>query len=109
MLTKKLLLWFYDTYNAVMDADQNPLKSVPDPVSRFWIMTVLAWCWCIAFGLYIGSVLFLGTSFLAHVALLMMVFFTASVFYDAEQNNAQWLSSWRAELAPATVKRSKQQ
>lgn len=42
MNLKQLFLQFYDSYNRVMDADYNPLRHVPDPVSRFWIMTVLA-------------------------------------------------------------------
>jgi len=88
---KKLFLQFYDSYNRVMDADYNPLRHVPDPASRFWIMTVLAWMWCIASGLYLGSVLFIGASFVGHIGLLFMVFFTAAVFYDAEQRQDTWL------------------
>ncbi len=88
---KKLFLQFYGSYNRVMDADYNPLRHVPDPASRFWIMTVLAWMWCIASGLYLGSVLFIGASFVGHIGLLFMVFFTAAVFYDAEQRQDTWL------------------
>ena len=87
MNLKHIFLWFYDLYNKVMDADYNPLRHVPDPVSRFWIMTVLAWMWCIASGLYLGSVLFIGASFVGHIGLLFMVFFTAAVFYDARSND----------------------
>ena len=42
MKTKLAFLWFYDCYNAVMDHNKNPLRNIPDPVSRMWIMTVLA-------------------------------------------------------------------
>ena len=83
---------FYKSYKSVMDADVNPLRHVPDPVSRFWIMTVMAWMWCTASGIYLGSVLFIGTSFIGHLALLFMVFFTAAVFYDAEKRKDSWLA-----------------
>ena len=52
---KLLFLQLYDIYNSVMDHNKNPLRHIPDPVSRLWIMTVLAWMWCIAFSLYVGS------------------------------------------------------
>lgn len=98
-MSKLALLGFYDTYNSIMDHDINPLKNVPDPMSRFWIMTVLAWMWSITFGLSIGSVLFMGLSMAAHVMLLLMVFFTVGIFYDAEKENHSWLLELRAKAA----------
>jgi len=58
MKTKLAFLWFYDCYNAVMDHNKNPLRNIPDPVSRMWIMTVLAWMWSVVFGAYLGSVIY---------------------------------------------------
>ena len=87
----KSLLRCYEMYKTVMDADFNPLRHIPDPASRFWIMTVLAWMWCTASGLFLGSVIFIGASFVGHMALIFMVFFTAAIFYDAEQNSSSWL------------------
>lgn len=103
MKQNNLVLRGYNLYKSVMDADINPLRYVPDPVSRFWIMTVLAWMWCIAFGLYMGSVIFMGLSFIGHLALLFMVFFTAAIFYDAEQRQDSWLVPIKVE---STEKRS---
>ena len=91
MNLRQLLFKFYSSYKVVMDADYNPLRHVPDPAARFWIMTVLAWCWCIVFGLSLGSVVLMGTSFVAHLSILLMIFFTASVFYDAEKRHDSWL------------------
>ena len=91
-MIKIALYRFYEFYKSVMDANVNPLRHVPDPVSRFWIMTVMAWMWCTASGIYLGSVLFIGTSFIGHLALLFMVFFTAAVFYDAEKRQDSWLA-----------------
>ena len=88
---KLFFLQLYDMYNSVMDHNKNPLRHIPDPVSRLWIMTVLAWVWCIAFGLYIGSVIYMGLSLVAHMGILFMVMFTASIFYDAENRGDSWL------------------
>jgi membrane protein YdbS with pleckstrin-like domain len=95
MTIKLFLLRFYDAYNYIMDHNRNPLRHIPDPVARLWIMTVLAWMWCIAFGITIGSVVFMGISMVAHVAILFMVFFTASVFYDADRRHDSWLLNLR--------------
>ena len=46
-MIKIAFLRFYEFYKSVMDANVNPLRHVPDPVSRFWIMTVMAWMWCV--------------------------------------------------------------
>ena len=88
---KLFFLHLYDVYNSVMDHNKNPLRHIPDPVSRLWIMTVLAWLWCIAFGLYIGSVIYMGLSLVAHMGILFMIMFTASIFYDAENRGDSWL------------------
>jgi len=95
MQIKPILLKSYDAYNYLMDHKKNPLRHIPDPVARLWIMTVLAWMWSIAFGLSIGSVLIMGFSMLAHLGIIFMVFFTACVFYDAERRGDSWLLALR--------------
>ena len=95
MRTKLAFLWFYDAYNSVMNHNKNPLRHIPDPLSRMWIMTVLAWMWSIVFGMYLGSVIYMGISLAAHFMLLFMVTFTAAVFYDAERRHDSWLLNLR--------------
>ena len=97
MKTKLAFLWFYDAYNYIMDHNKNPLRHIPDPLSRMWIMTVLAWMWSIVFGIYVGSVIYMGISLAAHFILLFMVTFTAAVFYDAERRQDSWLLKLRLE------------
>ena len=96
MKAKLAFLWFYDCYNAVMDHNKNPLRNIPDPVSRMWIMTVLAWMWSVVFGAYLGSVIYMGISIASHFILIFMVAFTAAVFYDAEKRHDSWLLQLRA-------------
>tara|TARA_Y100000389_G_scaffold204508_1_gene257533 strand:- start:4243 stop:4602 length:360 start_codon:yes stop_codon:yes gene_type:complete len=101
---KMMFLKFYDLYNWIFDHSKNPLRYIPDPLSRMWIMTVLAWMWSIAFGLYIGSVIYMGISLAIHFILLFMVAFTAAVFYDAERRHDSWLLDLRLEQIKAKIK-----
>jgi len=60
-----------------------------------FIMNILALLWSGAFALYIGSIAYFGISLAAHVVLIVMFFFTVSVFYDAEKNQSSWLLKLR--------------
>ena len=95
MKLKLLFLKFYDAYCLVMDNRRNPLRHIHDTYSRFIITMVLAWLWCLTFGLYMGSIYITGLSFIAHFALLFMVFLTAAVFYDADKRHDEWLVELR--------------
>ena len=94
---KLMFLKFYDMYNWIFDHSRNPLRHIPDPLSRMWIMTVLAWMWSVVFGIYIGSVIYMGVSLAVHFILLFMVTFTAAVFYEAERKQSTWLLKLRKE------------
>ncbi len=87
----------YEYYKYIFDSKQNPLRHIPDPVSRFYIMTILAAMWSFAFALYFGSIIYFGVSLAAHAILLLMFFFTMAVFYDAEKNKSSWLLRLRKE------------
>jgi len=104
---KLIFLQIYDMYNSVMDHNKNPLRHIPDPVARLWIMTVLAWMWCIAFGLYLGSVIYMGISLVAHFGILFMIMFTASIFYDAENRGDSWILALRLDQLKDKIKRNR--
>jgi hypothetical protein len=92
---KKFALRVYDSYKYVFDSSKNPLRHIPDPVSRFYIMTILALMWSFAIATYLGSIIYFGISLAAHIILLLMFFFTMAVFYDAEKNQTSWLLKLR--------------
>jgi hypothetical protein len=94
---KKLGLWIYDAYTYIFDSSKNPLRHIPDPPSRMFIMIILAFMWSGAFAVYLGSIAYFGISIAAHIILLLMFFFTAAVFYDAEKNQSSWLLKLRKE------------
>jgi uncharacterized membrane protein YdjX (TVP38/TMEM64 family) len=73
-----------DAYAVVMDDEQNAFASLPK-VRRFQIMTVLSMMWSTVFTVYIGSHLFFGPTVIAHLVVLLAIFFTADVFRRAEK------------------------
>ncbi len=94
---KKLALRLYDAYKYIFDSSRNPLRHIPDPVSRMFIMIILAFMWSGTFAIYLGSITYFGISLAAHIVLLLMFFFTMAVFYDAEKNKSSWLLRLRKQ------------
>tara|TARA_R110001592_G_scaffold1874_36_gene11614 strand:+ start:7442 stop:7735 length:294 start_codon:yes stop_codon:yes gene_type:complete len=94
---KNIGLWMYDSYKYIFDSSKNPLRHIPDPTSRLYIMIILAMMWSGTFAFYIGSIYYFGISLAAHIGLLLMFFFTVAVFYDAEKNQSSWLLKMRRE------------
>jgi len=94
---KKFGLWIYDAYQYIFDSSKNPLRHIPDPTSRMFIMTILAFMWSGAFAVYLGSITYFGLSVAAHIVLILMFFFTVAIFYDAEKNNSSWLLKLRKD------------
>lgn len=94
---KSFTLRIYEYYKYIFDSKKNPLRHIPDPVSRFYIMTILAGMWSFSFAIYFGSIIYFGVSLAAHALLLLMFFFTMAVFYDAEKSNSSWLLKLRKD------------
>mgnify|MGYP000524555460 FL=1 len=72
-------------YNLIMDSKHNPLSYIPDTNTRHLVMQILAWMWCIIFGMSVGSVTVFGVSAVAHALLIAGVFITAGVFETAKR------------------------
>lgn len=81
--------FIYDSWNAVMDHNMNPLSKIPDFNTRHMIMQVLAWMWCIAFSLIIGSWTVFGISAVGHIILLGAIAITVTTFETAKRK--PWL------------------
>jgi len=72
-------------YNLIMDSKHNPLSYIPDTNTRHMVMQLLAWMWCIIFGMSVGSITVFGISAVAHALLIAGVFITAGVFETARR------------------------
>ena len=95
---KQFGLWMYDNYEYIFNHNKNPLRHLPDPLARMWIMVVLSWMWSVTFGcLILSSVIGAGISMAAHFLLLCMVTLTVSIFWQAERDGDVWLLKLRKE------------
>ena len=52
---KRFGLWLFDWYNYIFDHKINPLRHIPDPTTRFFLMFYLSVAWSGAFALWAGS------------------------------------------------------
>ena len=83
---KDMREWVYDCWNSVMDYEKNPLRAIPDFSTRHMIMQVLAWMWCIVFGIIVGSMYAGVFSMLLHTLLLGAIAVTVATFETAKRN-----------------------
>ena len=94
----------YNSWNAVMDHEKNPLSAIPDFGTRHMIMQVLAWMWCITFAMLVGSWTVFGISAIGHVILLGAVVVTVATFETAKRNP----SSFKLRPGYHSLSRSRQ-
>ena len=80
-----MISFIYSSWNVVMDHNLNPLSNIPDLNTRHMIMQVLAWMWCIVFGIIVGSMYAGVFSMLLHTLLLAAVAVTAATFETAKR------------------------
>ena len=76
----------YDSWKGVMNAEINPLRRIPDTNTRHMVLQVLAWMWCIAFSVIVGSWTVFGVSAIGHIALLAAIAVTVATFETAKRN-----------------------
>jgi hypothetical protein len=77
--------FIFSCWNVVMDHNYNPLSSIPDLNTRHMIMQVLAWMWCIVFGILVGSMWAGLYSMIAHSLLLGAIAITVATFEMAKR------------------------
>ena len=69
-----------------MDSDKSPLKNIPDTSTRHMILQILAWMWCIAFSMLLGSYFVFALSAIAHITLLAAIAITVGAFDVANRH-----------------------
>ena len=79
-LTKQI----HDSWHAVMNAERNPFRHIPDLNTRHMVLQVLAWMWCIAFSMWVGSMWVFGFTAIAHVFILAAIVITVATFETAK-------------------------
>ena len=74
------------SYDFIMDPEQNPLEVLPKTV-RFQFMMILAYMWSAIFALWVGQMVLFGVSAIGHTLLLIGLFFTADIFRRARRQS----------------------
>jgi hypothetical protein len=85
-----------EAYAVVMDDEQNAFALLPK-ITRFQIMTVLSLMWSAVFTAYVGSYIIYGPTVIAHILVLLAIFFTADVFRRAEKETIHHRDAMRNE------------
>ena len=73
-----------ECWDSVMNHDSNPLKHIPDLQVRHMVLQILAWMWCVAFSLYVGSWYVMGITFAVHFLLIAAIALTIATFKISE-------------------------
>ena len=77
--------YVYDIWSSVMNHNKNPLRHIQNTATRHMFMQILAWMWCIAFGMIFGSWYIVGISLIGHLLFLGAVGITVATFETARR------------------------
>jgi uncharacterized membrane protein YedE/YeeE len=80
-----------------MDHNKNPLRHIPNTATRHMIMQILAWMWCIAFGMIFGSWYIVGISLIGHLIFLGAVGITVATFETARRKPNLFAANMRSK------------
>ena len=86
----------HDTWQLIMNHQRNPLKYIPDLNTRHMVMQVLAWMWCIAFSMWVGSMWVFGLTAVIHIILIVAIVVTVAVFETAKRRST-YFDHWYKE------------
>ena len=75
----------YNMWNALMNADVNPLRNIPSLQARHMILQILAWTWASSFALAYGSMWIWGFSVVAHLCIIAAIVITVATFETARR------------------------
>ena len=78
-----------EMYHNVMDYHRNPLRHIKDFNTRHMLSQTIAWMWCVAFSLSIGSITVFGITTLAHCLIIAAIFLTVAAFEQAEEQSIE--------------------
>ena len=96
---KNVLMWFYFSWDSIMNAKYNPLSYVRNISMQMYFMTALSILWTVTFcGLIAGWANVIPLIY-GHIGFLFATFMTYGVFKDAEKAGAPWYDRWAYRYA----------
>ena len=108
-LMKNKLMWFYYSWDSIMNLKYNPIGYIRDTSLRAYFMTVLSIIWTLVFCSYIAGWMNVLPLLYGHVLFVFATFFTFAVFEDAKRDGKAWFQDWdeKYTLAQAYKNRNK--
>ena len=75
----------YNMWNALMDADHNPLRNIPSLQTRHMILQILAWTLASSFAHANGSLSIWWISMISHLCDIAAIVITVATFETAKR------------------------
>ena len=94
---KKGLMWFYYSWDTIMNLKYNPISYIRNTSLQMYFMTVLSIVWTITFCSLIAGWMNVIPLVYGHVAFIFSVFFTYSIFEDAAKHGREWFLKWERD------------
>jgi hypothetical protein len=88
--------FIYDCWETVMNYERNPLSNIQDLHVRHMVMQLLAWMWCVAFSLWVGSMWVFGFTAIVHLILIFAIVMTVAVF-EISKRRSTYFDHWYKE------------
>ena len=71
----KFIIAVCRTFYELLDPNLNAMRNAPASI-KYGASIILACLWCLAFGLYVGELAYIGYNMFGHIAIISMAFFT---------------------------------
>jgi len=91
---KNKLMWFYYSWDSIMNLKYNPIGYIREPSLQAYFMTALSIIWTLVFCTYIAGWLNVMPLIVGHVLFIFATFFTYAVFEDAKRDGKAWFQNW---------------
>ena len=98
-LKSKMKKFIFDSWNAVMDHNKNPLSAIPGLQVRHMVMQILAFMWSTIFAIMIlDSIYAFMYSAIGHVIFVTGIVVTVATFKQAERNpqSFNWMNGYHS-------------
>ena len=97
VLMKRSLMWFYYSWDTIMNLKYNPISYIRDTSVQMYLMIVLSLVWTLTFcGLIAGWMNVIPLVY-GHIGFVFSVFFTYSIFEDAARDGRAWFLKWEKD------------
>jgi len=79
-------------WNFIFNADVSPLRHIPDPSARHYVLQVLGLMWAISFSIALGSYTIFAATVIGHVVLIGAAAITAATYTTASLQPAVFVA-----------------